>query len=236
MATTTFSRGRQNGINGKSRYLSRDPRRSRASMHRSTHDRCRCDPPIRNISILPTNRSGGLLCGVVTESELDPTARFSSAKVLIINGPRHRGSAVRMGDTFVASRLHCKTAGGGRIVIDALSKENQTARSVFSFTHVAEINYDLPQVISQIECDVDNVFRTLSMIRGRWVGIVGPWFFADGNLHTLSCQVTKTERNGSSNNWYHETLFGVFEELYGCFESAYKDDERRECCTLRFTG
>jgi hypothetical protein len=120
------------------------------------------------------------------------------------------------------------TDGGVTVTIDRLSSEKQASRSVYGFTHVAEIRFPSRQHVDQFDAVATLLFRTLSLMRGRWVGLVGPWLYVDEVLHTISPQVTKTTRNGSGYNWCHDTISGIFEELFPRLQAAYQESERSE--------
>jgi len=66
-------------------------------------------------------------------------------------------------------------------------------------------------------------------MRGRWVGLVGPWLFVNESLSMLMPQVTKTGRNGNCQTWYHESINDAFQELLKGLQVAFCDDERGEC-------
>ena len=187
-----------------------------------------CGSPVGKLKVHPTNVSGETLGGVVVELTEKPTEIFGSAKFLVINGPSHRGSAIRRGRAAFAGRLESVTAGGPTVTVDGLSGAKQSARSVFAFTHIAEIRFESPQPIDRFEDVGNHLFRALSLMRGSWVGLVGPWLYIDGTLHTFSPSVTKAERNRSCQNWFPDAVLGVFEELFACLQTGYLDKARGE--------
>jgi hypothetical protein len=156
------------------------------------------------------------------------TSLFDSAKLLIINGPQHRGDTLRVGRAVFAGRLRVALDDGLIVTVDRLSGEKQSRRSVFAFTHVAEIRFAKPEAIDRFEHIAANLFRTLSLMRGRWVGLAGPWLYLGDELTAIYPRVTKTERNGSYLSCFDESIKGAFEELFLSLWVAYQDDDRRE--------
>ena len=185
-----------------------------------------CGSQLGKLAVHPTNSAVGKVSGTVGGWAAKPDEEFTSAKFLVINGPSARGNAITRGRAAFVGRLRCVTEGGMTVTIDGLSPEKQSARSVFGFTHVAEIRFDEPRPIDQFDDVAEILFKTLSLMRVRWVGLVGPWLYIDDALHTISAQVTKTTPNGSSTTWCHDAVLGVFEELFTCLQTAYQDRER----------
>lgn len=103
-----------------------------------------------------------------------------------------------------------------------------------SFTHVAEIKFETPQPAEAFQQIRTTLFRALSLMHGRWVGLFGPWLYRGDTLVQLCPCVTKTSRNGGSITWYPDTVLGVFEELVSRLHKAFSDRDRGEAIQSGF--
>lgn len=73
------------------------------------------------------------------------------------------------------------------------------------------------------------LFRTLSLMKCRWVGLIGPWVqFTGTSEQHFSPTVTKTTRNGSSLSWCQESMKGCFGELAPALANSLSDKTRGE--------
>jgi hypothetical protein len=187
-----------------------------------------CGFPLGRLMIQPTNLTGGTLRGIVEDWESKPSERFISGKYLIINGPFVRGTAIRRGGAFFVGRMQCGTSDNCLVTVDSLSSERQFPRLPFGFTHVAEIRFSEPQEITKYEKAAELLFRTLSLMRAGWVGVIGPWLYLDDALRIVSPRVTKSSRASKNPNWCHDTVPGIFEELYGCLQRSFDVPDRGE--------
>ena len=122
------------------------------------------------------------------ESETDAT----SARFLVVNGPRFNGEVIRRGKLTYAGRLeaeidHCQ------LFVDQLTSEKPPGRSVFAFTHVSELTFESGVSARTIDAMSATLSRTLSLMQGRWVGLVGPWLYSsDETLLRVVPAVTRT--------------------------------------------
>lgn len=184
-----------------------------------------CSRPLGTLSVRPSNSTAGKILGTVGPPVAKPDQPSTSALFLVVNGPFAHGAGIVREKTAFAGRLQCQTPDGMIITVDRLSHRQRSARLVYAFTHVAEIRFDRPKQIEEFDAASTTLFRTLSLMRGRWVGIVGPWLFLGDAVHTVIPGVTKTSRHGNSPTWSHETLLGAFEELFTRLTAGHQDSE-----------
>lgn len=194
---------------------------------RLTEGELRCGFPVGNLSIDVTATSGDDVSGIVRGWAKEPVTAFAHGKMLVVNGPSAHGTIIKRGSSSFTGRLQCATADV-TVTVDRISADKPSSRTLYGFTHVAEIRFKEPQPVKRFEEVAADLFRTLSLMRGRWVGLVGPWLFVDDTLTTVATQVTKVSPYGSSPTWHHDTVMGTFEELFQCVQNAYQDSERRE--------
>lgn len=189
--------------------------------------------PVGRLRVQPFSSNGSFVTGAV-ETWIDaPGDAITSAKFLIINGPFLRGEPLRRGSACFTGRLQVKV-NGATVTVDPLTVDKQSRRSVFQFTHVAQIRFDSPQAITAVELIRNSLFRTLSLMRGRWVGLLGAWLFDGDQLVHVCPNVTKTSRNGGSHSWCDDSILGVFDELFCCLHAAYQDPKRGEAIQTGF--
>jgi hypothetical protein len=187
-----------------------------------------CGLPLGRLRIQPTNLTGGTLSGMAEGGATEPNEGFTSGKYLIINGPFPRGTAIRRGGALFVGRMQCGAHDTGLVTVDSLSSERQSRRLAFGFTHVAEIRFREPKDSTQYDKAATQLFRTLSLMRGGWVGVVGPWLYVGDTLRILSPQVTKTSRASGNTNWCPDTVLGIFDELYICLQNSFEQNDRGE--------
>jgi len=97
----------------------------------------------------------------------------------------HHGDAIKAGRAFFGGRLQYVGPDSVTVTLDRLSSEKQSSRSLFGFTHVADIAFDRPRPLEDFESQATMLFRVLSLMRGRWVGLLGPWLYVDHTLQTI---------------------------------------------------
>lgn len=188
--------------------------------------------PIGPVTVSVHRREGSNLSGVVEGHEV-PTDEVTSAKLLVINGPFVRGGPITRGNSSFAGRLQGEIADA-TVTVDQLHPNKPPRRQPHNFTHVAEIKFAKPQHAEVFQPIQTTLFRALSLMHGRWVGLFGPWLYSGNTLVQLCPCVTKTARNGGSITWYPNTVLGVFEELVSCLHDAYSDRDRGEAIQSGF--
>jgi len=189
-------------------------------------------PPIGPVTVSVHRRQGRTLSGMVEAPTLR-TDEVTSAKFLVLNGPFVRGGPIKRGNSVFVGRLQGEIADA-TVIVDQMESQKPPRRQAYAFTHVAEIKFATPHHAEAFRPIQTTLFRALSLIRGRWVGLVGPWLYRDDTLVQLCPYVTKTSRNGGSITWYPDTVFGVFEELVSCLHEAYSDRDRGEAIQSGF--
>lgn len=180
-------------------------------------------PLIGRVRVVPELK-GRIISGRVEASATDEIASFSSARYLVINGPLHHGSFIQKENGAFTGRLRT-TAGDSRITIDRLSSDPPVPPFVFAFTHAAEIHFESPVPINRFNDVLTAVFRVLSLMRGRWVGLVGPWLYDGESLKRIVLHGTKVNSEGNSFKWCPDIPQGVFEPLFKCVWIASQDQE-----------
>lgn len=154
---------------------------------------------------------GATISGVVDEDPVRPNE--SHQKLVVINGPKTFGSAISFGDKGIAGRT-IANVGGCRVTLDLLpiGRTFKKLPPAYMFTHVMEIvgpsEAEIPKDL------VQSLSWTLSFMKSRWVGVVGPWHYDDfGQELCVSYQVTKVSQEGHSASWFNEGMLNVFPTL-----------------------
>lgn len=153
---------------------------------------------------------------VTAQIELDKKRKsFTSAKVLIFNGPKARGSVVRFGRGMKSGRWSVDF-DDATVTVDELELEENPKRNAVYNTHVAELQYSKKVSVRRIERDLTTLHRTLSFMMLRWVGIVGPWLSppAPDGTNILKLGAKKCQPFGHSGKWYSSATPRVFEQLF----------------------
>jgi hypothetical protein len=177
------------------------------------------------------NTSFDKLCsGTIYEQILtrENEALYTKVKFLVINGPVVQGECVQLDGNAFYGRI---SAGIGdcKVIVDPISRESQERRCIFKPTHVVECQFTEAKSLSYIDGLRDDLFRTLSLMKCRWVGLLGPWLTsADSQAITLRLSVTKTMRNGGAISWYHKSVGDCFAELAPKMLEAFADKKRGE--------
>lgn len=188
-----------------------------------------CGPPIGPISCHITctgsSYSGYLEGQVDVETERNV---YDAATFLILNGPVVHGEPVQRGRSSYSGRMAAKMDDAD-VIIDLLSSEKQPRRSIYESTHVARCTFPEAVSLSRIDSLATNLFRCLSLMKCRWVGLLGPWMQsvapADINFRVA---VTKTMRNGGAISWCHESMGDCFSELAPAISTSFADQSRAE--------
>ena len=189
--------------------------------------------PVGPVKVQVTNANGTAVSGPVEECAEAVDDTVSVAKYLVINGPKFRGTPISSGSDSYCGRVVAEV-DGAKLTVDSLSPNKLSHRDAYCFTHTAEVRFDIPPKRADIESISDTLFRTLSLMRGRWAGIVGPWLYKDQDLIHVSPSVTKTSRRSGNHSWCPDVIGGVFEELLPCLHSAYQDPAQAEAIQTGF--
>ncbi len=176
-----------------------------------------------NISHIDANISGDVVSKVEEQNE---STKFHEAVFIVINGPHLLGGPLKRGEHRFHGRLNASTATH-EITIDAMKGDDQERNTVYEATHVARCKFLTQQTYADIEELGSHLFRVLSLMRCRWVGILGPWLYdSSGNLVEVQPRITKTTRNGGTLSWFHPTMDASFQNFYSCMYSAFRDETR----------
>ncbi len=136
-------------------------------------------------------------------NQIGESSAALKAVFIVINGPHVHGEPLNRGKHSYLGRLE-STVDDHKIVIDALQSEPTPRSVVYEPTHVASCEFIEPANLESIEQVGSHLFRVLSLMKCRWVGLLGPWIYdSSGNLIEARLSVTKTMRNGGAISWYH---------------------------------
>lgn len=188
-----------------------------------------CGPPIGAISCHVTN-SDAEYTGYVEEQiglEADK-AVYNGATFLVLNGPVIHGKPITRGRSVYCGRLSAQIDDIA-VTMDLLSSRKQSRRSIYEATHVARCVFPEAVPLPFVDLLTKNLFRSLSLMKCRWVGLVGPWLQSDATSNlTFRVSVTKTMRNGGANSWCHESMENCFSELVPAISTAFANERRAE--------
>jgi hypothetical protein len=153
-------------------------------------------------------------------------ALYTKVSFLVLNGPVISGDFIQRAGEPCYERISAKV-GDCQVTIEPHSKAPQDRRSIYKSTHLIRCEFTDPKSISFIDSFKDNLFWTLSLIKCRWVGLVGPWLESyDDKAITLRLSSTKTMRNGGAISWYHDSIPNCFPYLAPLMFDAFSDLKR----------
>lgn len=156
----------------------------------------------------------GELAGIISEAPVKATLDGECRAVfLVINGPLQYGRPIQNDRSSFCGRLTAER-NNAAIVIDRLSSETKGVKSrSYSFTHVAEVRSS--QGLSELQFSgiSRDIFRSLSLMRNGWIGLLGPWIFKGSELAGLVLAVTKCSRY-QGGGWCHRSDPDVFAQLF----------------------
>ena len=188
-----------------------------------------CGPPIGPISCHVTSTGSsysGYLEGQVDVETEKPV--YVAATFLILNGPVVHGKPVNRGRSSYLGRMSAKM-DDAEVIIDLLSSKKQPRRSIYESTHVARCTFSEPVSLSRIDSLATNLFRCLSLMKCRWVGLLGPWLQSVAPTDIdFRVAITKTMRNGGAISWCHESMGDCFSELAPVISTSFADPSRAE--------
>lgn len=180
------------------------------------------------VYILSSSKSSS---GVVNCVDPRDIPEIRSAVFGIINGPQTHGKAISRGRTAMVGRLSASVQGL-KVTLDSLGTSSPDSRTCFSPTHVARLDFDHLVSAAEVEKAKLTLFWTLSMMRQGWVGLVGPWYYADkDNLLSIQTGITKTARLPLGQTWCHEQIEDAFENLFASVSKQLADKNRSEPLT-----
>ncbi|XZE36041.1 hypothetical protein SH501x_001592 [Pirellulaceae bacterium SH501] len=153
---------------------------------------------------------------------------YARAKFVVINGPIVEGESVLINEKQIRGRVTAKI-GQSNLTLDRIGLEKPSRRSVYEVTHVVHCEFTEAQSIEKIDRMKDELFWTLSLMKCRWVGIVGPWLEStDSNAITIRMSVSKTTKNRGGISWCHGSIGDSFSELAPTMSAAFADSSRAE--------
>lgn len=188
-----------------------------------------CGPPIGaiNCSVLSfkkTCHGGNIDQVLIQENE----ALYTNAKFLVINGPIVDGECIQLNGEPFHGRMSAEI-GDCKVTVDPISRESQERRCIFNQTHVVMCEFAEAKSLSDIDRLRDDLFRTLSLMKCRWVGLLGPWLTStDTQAIGFRLSVTKTTRNGGAVSWCHKSAGDCFAELAPRMFESFADSKRGE--------
>lgn len=166
--------------------------------------------------------------GIVNCVDPGDIPELRSALFGIINGPQTQGKAISRGRTAMVGRLSASVPGL-KVTLDSLSTSSPDSRTCFSPTHVARLDFDHLVSAAEVEKTKLALFWTLSMMRQGWVGLVGPWHYADNDkLLSIQTGLTKSARLPLGQTWCHEQIDDAFEKLFTSISKQLADKNRSE--------
>lgn len=180
------------------------------------------------------NSGGRTFSGLVYVEEPDRNVVATTAKYLVINGPDTRGMAIQSCNTSYTGRMQ-SSIGDAEVTVDAIVGEKLDRTTSFGFSHVAQIHFNDERNYASFASIESHLFRTLSLMKQRWVGILGPWLYSKSHtVRRFVPHVTKVSRNRGSHSWCHDTIGDPFSELFPCMNEAFSDPERSEALQTGF--
>ena len=172
----------------------------------------------------------GLICTEVSKSF--PNEKFTAATYLVVNGPEYRGSPIKQGSSSYLGRM--SHANDKMFVI--LDKVNQLAEEAthFRFSHLARFEFAVPANTEDIDRCATNLFRSLSLMKGGWVGLVGPWLDVSRGSNRIVPYATQVVRSPGHTSWYHESDQLGFGQVFNRLQAAYDDSGHCEAIQTAF--
>ena len=178
--------------------------------------------PTHNLRVSCTSLRAKCWSGVVAADSINYNSSICSAKYLIVNGPEFFGSSIQHNGSAYIGRVEAVVSGVS-VIVDQL-RDRDEHKEPFEFTHVAELTaYQIgaPQRLAAVK---KSLFRTLSMMNGRWVGIIGPWTYdSAGNLVNIHPMVTLASINSRHQAWCDATIRDAFVQLFPAIHERFLD-------------
>jgi hypothetical protein len=188
-----------------------------------------CGPPIGAIKCRVLSFKKNCSSGVPDQIPIQENETlYTNAKFLVINGPIVDGECIQLNGEPFQGRMTAEI-GDCKVTVDPISRESQERRCLFKPTHVVECEFEQAKSLSYIDGLRDGLFRTLSLMKCHWVGLLGPWMTStDTQAIGFRLSVTKTTRNGGTASWYHKSAGDCFAELAPRMFESFEDSKRGE--------
>jgi hypothetical protein len=188
-----------------------------------------CGPPIGPVSCNLTRIGEKILGHVEDQVSNDNDLRlYNRAVFLVLNGPSINGLPINRKGTMYRGRI-LGNFGDTQVTVDSLCSEPQPRRSIYEPTHVAECVFSESVSRNRIDRMREDLFRTLSVMKCRWVGVLGPWLeVIDTQSPEFRLAITKTTRNGPAISWCHETMTNCFSDLAPAIFASFADKTRAD--------
>jgi hypothetical protein len=186
-----------------------------------------CGPPIGAVNCFVT-QAGSQYSGLIKDQlvPVDVKATYNSATFLILNGPIVDGKLITRGQSSFRGRMSARVEGI-EITVDRLSGKMQPRHSIYEGTHVALCAFPEPVPLARVDLLARNLFRSLSLMKCRWVGLLGPWLLSDTACAlNFRVSVTKSMRNGGASSWCHESMGNCFSDLAPAIFASFADESR----------
>ena len=177
-----------------------------------------------------SSTDGTSICGVVVNRHpvSFSDAKFVRAEFIVVNGPHIDGQTIADESSAYCGRIEHKLAGK-KFVLDRLADRSTNSESQFRFTHIARCEFDSPTDGALVEVLATDLFRVLSLVNCRWVGVVGPWLYDDqGTCVRIVPFATKTAYLARTVSWHHRTDCVGFLEVFDCMVRAFQDHDRMD--------
>ena len=186
-----------------------------------------CGLPIGPISLGSISYEGIFSGGISDQIQKNENeALYGSAKFLVINGPFVDAERTQRDGKQFHGRMSAKI-GDTTITIDPLIRDRSPRRCIYRPTHVILCEFTEAKSLFDIDLLRDDLFRTLSLMKCRWVGLVGPWLTSEPpQAISFRLSVTKTMRNGGSATWCHKSVGDCFAELAPKMFQSFADGKR----------
>jgi hypothetical protein len=156
----------------------------------------------------------------------DAQRSIAKAVYIVINGPHVHGAPVKRGNSHFAGR-QTASVEGIEIIVDRLASKKQKRNSIYESTHVASSVFAAGATMQEVDTVSTNLFRSLSLMKCRWVGLLGPWLYdSSGREIGLRLAITQTMRNGGAISWCHETMGRCLTELFPAVFGSFTNDKR----------
>ncbi len=190
----------------------------------------KCGPLIGSVNCQVTQVGEGYFGDIKGQASSNALpSSIASAVYLVINGPHLGGRAIQRSNIGFTGRGRV-TAKIERVevTVDRWSSENQERRCIYGSTHVVRCIFSKGAATPEkMETVSTNLFRSLSLMKCRWVGLLGPWLYdSDGKEIGLRLSITKTLPNGGAISWYDESMGDCFTKLFPAMHTAFTDENR----------
>ena len=193
------------------------------------------DLPCQLTGELSSSSNATIVSGTidVDASKSYPNEHFTTATYLVLNGPAYRGLPIKQDRCGYLGRI-CHTNGKMLVTLDKVHQSIES-ETHYRVSHLARLEFANPVGLDLIDAHATNLFRSLSLMKGGWVGLVGPWLLgSDGEPIRVVPYARKVVRNQGQTPWFHESDQEGFGQVFDCLQSAYDDVTQREAVQTAF--